>query len=182
MRLQLLTLILGLSYGCSPTAPAPITASTANPTSAETASTPVAESSSAAVAPPPASATAAPAQASANLADHLGRCVRVTGRPVNAKVGPQLLTDFGDLWIMPRAVKDWDDLPPGVRVEVRGIVRERKDLPVFVRKPGEPIPQGMEVPAGTDLDAARRRLVIEDATFELISSSWAPRDRPIEGC
>jgi hypothetical protein len=59
-------------------------------------------------------------------------------------------------------------MPGGVRVEVRGIVRERKDLPVFIQRPDEPIMQGMPMPEGTDLDQARRRLVIEDVAVTVV--------------
>jgi hypothetical protein len=68
----------------------------------------------------------------------------------------------------PAGEEAWWRLAPGARVQVQGVVAERRDPRVFVQKPGEPIVQGIPVPEGTDLDKASRRHVLEGATVKLL--------------
>ncbi|MBI4951332.1 MAG: hypothetical protein HY908_04815 [Myxococcales bacterium] len=101
----------------------------------------------------------------------VGRCVRLEGYAGGAKIGPQLLAPGFAVGVVlddPGGDEAWAKLPTSGRVRVEGIVTERADLPVFVPKPGEPIEQGIPVPAGTDLEAARRRYVVERARVELL--------------
>jgi hypothetical protein len=111
---------------------------------------------------PPAGAQSEPA-----FAPHRGRCVIVEGYASGQKIGPLLQ---GGAWAIGVSLKDprgdaaWWALPGGSRVRVRGVVTERSDLPVFIQKKGEPIMQGMPVPEGTDLDEARRRYVLDQAS------------------
>ena len=72
----------------------------------------------------------------------------------------------GTIWI-----DDLDAWPLEVRgkwVQVAGKVIERADLPVFVHREGEPQMQGMPVPAGTDLEKARRRFLLTEARWKLL--------------
>lgn len=108
------------------------------------------------------------------LADHLGGCVTVEGTAGGRKLGPELRVGDASLGVMlnARLETTWDELPAGTRVRVKGTVRERADLPVFVPKDGEPMKAGIPVPEGTDLEKARKRLVVEADTLEVV--------RPIE--
>lgn len=131
---------------------APIAAEPAAPPPAPTRAEPAAKSASA-----PAAAPSSP------LADRIGTCVVVEGIASAAKIGPQL--HVGDAAIGIVLEDDaqrsaWDEQPQGVRVRVEGEVQERGDLPVFVAREGEPMMAGIPVPEGTDLEAARKRLVI----------------------
>ena len=113
-------------------------------------------------------ASAAPSARSVDWASWRGRCVRVKGYAVGQKIGPRLQSGrFAVGVVRPGGPDDWG-VPPGALVQVEGTVAERSDLPVFVAKPGEPVMQGMPVPEGTDLDAARRRWVLEARSVTLV--------------
>jgi len=106
------------------------------------------------------------------LARYSGQCVEATGYAIGAKIGPQLLTSEGALWLAPKGGDtEWQKLPSGARVRVRGVVRERSDLPVFIQPEEGLVSQGMPMPEGTDLDAAARRWVIESATITLLRTT-----------
>lgn len=98
---------------------------------------------------------------------HRGKCVIVEGYASGAKIGPRLQSGTFSIGIEmkePPGEQAWWKIPGGSRVRVQGIVVQRADLPVFVEKKGEPPMQGIPVPEGTDLDKARRRYLIEQAS------------------
>lgn len=98
---------------------------------------------------------------------HRGRCVRLLGYVGGAKIGPRLQSGARTIAVAlrdPPGDSAWWALPGGSRVRVQGVVTERADLPVIVNKKGEPALQGIAVPEGTDLDKARRRDVLEQAS------------------
>ena len=100
-----------------------------------------------------------------------GECVQVEGWAGGQKIGPLLVMPRGSIAVAladPRGDEAWWALPSGARVGAEGVVTRRADLPVFVPKPGEPEVQGIPVPPGTDLEAARRRFVLERARVTLI--------------
>ncbi|MBW2528763.1 MAG: hypothetical protein JRI23_31600 [Deltaproteobacteria bacterium] len=108
---------------------------------------------------------AAPPQQAALLRwqDHLGKCVVVDGYAVDShKTGPALVHPAANIGLVP-VEGSWSAALVGHHVRVEGTVAERSDRPVFVAKKGEPPMQGMPVPEGTDLEQARKRLVIEGA-------------------
>ena len=75
----------------------------------------------------------------------------------------------------------WVDLPAthwpssvvGKVIEVNGTVVERHDLPVFIDDPkaGDSAVAGIPVPPGTDLYAARRRLILEQVEWKVVGES-----------
>jgi len=96
----------------------------------------------------------------------LGQTVTLDGIAEPRKLGAFLDAKPAGIWI--DGVQDWPDSMVGKRVQVTGRVIERSDLPVFVEPPpGAPIPQGIPVPAGTDLDRAAHRLLLAGATWKL---------------
>lgn len=115
-------------------------------------------------------ATAAPAASSEpgfDWAPYRNKCVIAEGYASGSKLGPRLQSGTFSIAIKlpePPGDEAYWKIPGGSRIRVRGIVTERSDLPVFVPKKGEPQMQGMPVPEGTDLDKARRRYLIEQAS------------------
>jgi hypothetical protein len=97
-----------------------------------------------------------------------GRCVIIQGYAQGQKIGAALNLGGPTLGV----VFDNDDsqwtVPLGVHVRVKGRIAERADLPVFVEDPNGPIMQGIPVPAGTDVEKARRRWVIEHAQATVV--------------
>ena len=87
------------------------------------------------------------------------------GTARNAKLGAVLVTDQGTLWI--DGLTEWPSDLDGKRVHVEGALETRKDLPVFVPKPGEPQKTGIPVEEGADLDQAATRTVIVRAKWTL---------------
>jgi len=105
--------------------------------------------------------------ASSPLEAKLGQVITVDGTAEDAKLGALLLTDDSmSIWI-----DGLDAWPSGVRgknVQVTGKVIQRSDLPVFVRQEGEPEMQGIPVPRGTDVEKARRRLLLAEAKWKVL--------------
>lgn len=98
----------------------------------------------------------------------LGTRVTVEGAALDLKLGAVVDTPEGHLWI--DGLSGWPDglYKAGARVRVEGVLVQRGDLPVFVERKGEPIKAGIPVPAGTDLDQARQRVVLEDAKWSVV--------------
>lgn len=102
--------------------------------------------------------------------EHLGKCVIVDGHAVDShKTGPALVHPLGTIGVSPSGGR-WPPELAGRQVQVKGLVGERADLPVFRAKKGEPPMQGIPVPEGEDLEEARKRLVIEEATVNPLRS------------
>lgn len=120
---------------------------------------------------PPSSGTSKPA--ADPLESKLGQLVTVEGIAEDAKLGALLLIGSHMVWI--DGLHSWPKDARGKLVRVTGKVIERSDLPVFVERPGEPIMQGMPVPAGTDVEKASRRLLLTDAKWKLVETHHGPR-------
>ncbi len=89
--------------------------------------------------------------------------IEIRGTAQNHKVGAAVATDQGDVYVA--GLDRWPDGWSGQAVIVVGRLDTRNDLPVFVQRPDQPIRAGIPVPEGTDLEAASRRRVIEQATW-----------------
>jgi hypothetical protein len=97
-------------------------------------------------------------------------CVVLEGYVGGEKIGPRLAAGARSIALRldTSGEQAWNALPAASRVRVRGVVRERADLPVFVVPPDGPVEQGIPVPEGTDLEKARRRYVLEEAQVTLL--------------
>ncbi|MBL9147320.1 MAG: hypothetical protein JNM94_01365 [Phycisphaerae bacterium] len=103
-----------------------------------------------------------------NWGELVGQVVVLEGRMGNARRGAIVEGPGGSIDV--DGLEAWPpDLDvhtaPGRRVRIRGTVIEKWDLPVF-HEDGGPPRSGMPVPAGTDLNAARRRYVLTGAVWE----------------
>ncbi len=94
-----------------------------------------------------------------------GERVSVVGVAREAKVGPVVETEDGIVWI---DLECWPDELVGKRVRVEGVYAVRSDLPVFVRKEGEPEKSGIPVSSPEEVAEARKRTVLTDARWELL--------------
>ena len=95
----------------------------------------------------------------------LGQVITVEGTAVNAKLGALVDTGSETLWI--DGMHSWPEAAWDKRVKVTGRLIERSDLPVFVQKEGEPMMQGMPVPAGTDIEKASRRFLLSEVQWAI---------------
>ena len=100
----------------------------------------------------------------------LGQSVTVEGTAINMKLGAIVSRDGAHIWI--DGLWEWPSGyylggDEGKRVRVTGTVIQRHDLPVFVRKAGEPLIAGIPVPEGTNLYEASRRFLLKDAKWSL---------------
>ncbi len=97
---------------------------------------------------------------------YLGKTVTLDGVAEKWKVGPLLHGDEGAIWI------DWPEEvlqgAYGKRLRVTGTVSRRDDLPVFIPKPGVPIPCGIALPPGSDLEKAKWRFLLSNARWEIL--------------
>lgn len=102
----------------------------------------------------------------------LGQTVTLEGSAANAKVGALLLKgEKKEIWI--DGLGWWPDgyylgEGKGKRLRVTGTVIQRNDLPVFNQKEDEPVVQSMGAPPGMDLEQARRRFLLKDATWVVL--------------
>jgi hypothetical protein len=100
--------------------------------------------------------------------EDLGRRITLEGEAVNHKNGAALQVGDVSVWI--DGLSSWPDGyfvgGRGRTVSVTGVLAEDHGLPVFVPRDDEPLVQGIPVPEGTDLDAASRRFVLRDATWQ----------------
>lgn len=108
-----------------------------------------------------------------DLSKLTGKRVEIEGNAVNYHIGPAVRTtdtctiyiDNLDSW--PLGYYLGDDSSTVVRVKGKLIIQS--DLPVFIQKDGVPDQHGMPVPEGTNLKEARKRYVLKNATWEVIS-------------
>lgn len=96
----------------------------------------------------------------------LAQLVTVEGTAEDTKLGALLVQDEGSIWI--DGLDAWPTELRGKRLQVTGKVIQRSDLPVFVHQEGEPQMQGMPVPAGTDVEKARRRFLLAEARWKAL--------------
>jgi len=102
-----------------------------------------------------------------------GGRVSIVGIAREAKVGPVVETEEGIVWI--GDLECWPERVVGRRVRAEGVFAVRSDLPVFVRRPGEPEKSGMPVSSPEEVAEARKRTVLTDVSWEL-----APEQEPNE--
>ena len=102
----------------------------------------------------------------------LGRKITLEGKAANAKAGALLLSEDGrEIWIDGR-----DEWPAGLagagaqarRLRVTGTVIRRDDLPALVAVPGEPERAGIPVASERELEGARIRYLLADASWEVV--------------
>ncbi|PKN46684.1 MAG: hypothetical protein CVU59_05325 [Deltaproteobacteria bacterium HGW-Deltaproteobacteria-17] len=96
----------------------------------------------------------------------VGRTITVEGVAENRKDGAVLRGEHFELWIV--ELTGWPE-SDRTRVRATGILAEDHGRPVFIRRPDEPIVQGVEVPEGTDLEKASRRWVLKNVRWQ-----WLP--------
>ena len=97
----------------------------------------------------------------------LGERVALEGEAENAKLGARV----GELWVAD--FQAWPAGTPGTRVRASGTLIFRDDLPVFPRErysPNGPVPAGIGVPEGANLEKSRRRYLLEKV-------EWSRADR-----
>ena len=102
---------------------------------------------------------------------HLGQRVTLEGTAANAKVGPLLEGDGEAIWI--DGMDYWPEgfypgQGKGKRLRVTGTVIKRGDLPVFVQKQGELPRAGMPVKNKDELEKAKWRFLLKDATWTVV--------------
>ena len=102
-------------------------------------------------------------------AKHIGTKVTVTGKALNHKIGAYVQAEAYGIYVdLPET--HWpnelyfggDD---GETITVTRTVAERNDLPVFIQNPDMPPIQGIPVPAGTDLENASKRFILESVDW-----------------
>lgn len=101
-----------------------------------------------------------------DLQARLGQPVTLEGFAEARKLGAALRGSGFEVWI--DRMDEWPAGAAGRKVRVTGVLEERHDLPVYMRKAGEPPVAGIPVPEGTDLRQASRRYVVRDAKWSLI--------------
>jgi len=95
----------------------------------------------------------------------VGKTITVEGLAENRKDGAVLRGDHFELWIV--ELTGWPD-NASKRVRATGVLAEDHGRPVFIRRPDEPIVQGVEVPEGTDTEKASRRWVMKNVRWQWI--------------
>ena len=95
-----------------------------------------------------------------------GKTITVEGIAENRKDGAVLRGEHFELWIV--ELSGWPD-SDRKKVRATGVLAEDRGRPVFIRRPGEPIVQGVEVPEGTDLEKAGHRWVLKSVRWK-----WLP--------
>ena len=112
-------------------------------------------------------------------AENLGQVVSIEGVAENEKIGPVVGGTYVDL-------PHWSEDLRGQTVRATGTVIQKNDLPVFDYnsvKPGEPVPAGIPLPEGADLEAARIRYVlsaIKISLFNPANGKWELVELPGE--
>jgi hypothetical protein len=102
---------------------------------------------------------------------HLGETLTLEGFAANSKLGAELVGDKNSIWI--DGIDAWPEGfyrggDKGKRLRVTGTVVKRDDLPVFFAKPGEPPRQGMPLQSEEELDKAKWRFLLKDATWVVL--------------
>jgi hypothetical protein len=103
------------------------------------------------------------------LNELLGKTITIKGMALNQKLGAVLQCENYKIWM-----KDLSGWPKGYytggdkgkEVIVTGTVTEAHDLPVFISKNNDVVPAGIAVPEGTNLNEARHRYLLENASWE----------------
>ena len=103
--------------------------------------------------------------------EHIGKKVTLDGTPANAKLGAVLVGDGSEVWI--DGLEEWPaecfgQGGKGKRVRVIGTIVKRDDLPVLVQKPGDPPRAGIPVLSEEELEKAKWRFLLKDATRKVV--------------
>jgi hypothetical protein len=103
--------------------------------------------------------------------EYVGQTVTVEGTAANAKLGAFLLGKQESIWIegldaWPEGFYSGGD--QGKRVRVMGTVIRKDDVPVFVQKPGVPLPQGIPVASEEEREKAKWRYLLKDARWSVL--------------
>ena len=99
---------------------------------------------------------------------YLGKRVTLEGTAAEAKLGPLLQGEHGVIWI--DGLETWparivSGSGPGKRVRVTGIVIQKDDMPVFVRRSGEPSRAGIGVSTEAERQQEQWRYLLQDAIW-----------------
>lgn len=92
-----------------------------------------------------------------------GQTITIEGTAENSKLGASVRSESGQVWI--DGLAEWPAGIVGQNVRATGTVVECHDLPVFIRREGEPLRSGIPVPAGTDLKQASLRHLLTGAIW-----------------
>jgi hypothetical protein len=97
----------------------------------------------------------------------IGKQVTLVGIAEPRKGGAALRGEDFYVWL--KGVDFWPDTAVMKKVEVKGRLEEDRGLPVFIHKPNNPMtPQGIPVPAGSDLTEESRRLILVHPIWRVI--------------
>jgi hypothetical protein len=103
---------------------------------------------------------------------HLGQTVTVDGTAENHKIGAFLVSK-GEGGIYIDGLHSWPEGfysggDQGKRLRVTGTVIKKDDVPVFVPKPGQPVPCGVPVESEEELESAKWRYLLTGATWTVL--------------
>jgi len=97
----------------------------------------------------------------------IGKQVTLVGVAEPRKGGAVLKGEDFYVWL--KDVDFWPDAVVMKKVEAKGRLEEDHGLPVFIAKPNDPMmPQGIPVPASSNLKEESRRLILVNPTWRLI--------------
>jgi len=105
------------------------------------------------------------------LKELIGKKVTFTGKTINMKLGAVLILENGQSIYMDKMlswpngyyVKDNEEKETIKTVKVTGILKEKNDMPVFIRNENDStMRQGIPMPKGTDLKKASYRYLLKD--------------------
>jgi hypothetical protein len=99
------------------------------------------------------------------FADQLGKQITLVGEAQNLKEGSLLAGKNFSIFI--DSLESWPNEFAFKKVVVTGVVIERHDLPVYIKRPGSLPQAGIAVPPGTDLHKAAHRYLLKDAKWKL---------------
>ena len=97
----------------------------------------------------------------------LGKELTGEGVAYDVKLGAMLELPDAVLWV--DGIDAWPAGFNGKKVRATGVLIVKGDLPLFVRKPDEPVRSGIEVPPGTDLEKASRRYLLSKAKYSKLA-------------
>jgi hypothetical protein len=105
------------------------------------------------------------------LAAQVGKRVVLEGTAANAKLGALLLTGEGQVWIdgldyWPEEVVNAEG--KAQRLRVVGTLTKRDDVPVFVYRPGDPVPQGCPARTEAEREKLKWRYLVKGAKWAVL--------------
>lgn len=103
---------------------------------------------------------------SKDLDRSVGSDVTLVGIADSRKGGAALHGDDFYVWL--ENVASWPETVVMKKVEVKGRLEVDQGLPVFIQHTNDLTPQGIPVPAGTDMRKASMRYVLAQPTWKLL--------------